>query len=131
MFPRVSFVVCCALLFSFSPRGEAEVSLAPPFTDDAVLQRDKPVPVWGKATPGEEVTVEFQEQKKQCVADGEGRWKVELDSLSASSASSSLRVRGSGGGDPIELKGILVEEVWFCAGQSNMQWIVSRSYDAV
>ncbi len=61
-----------------------EVRLPSIFTDHMVLQRDKAVPVWGKAAPGEEVTVEFAGQKKTTKADAAGKWMVKLDPMPAS-----------------------------------------------
>ena len=73
----------------------AEVKLASPFTDHMVLQRDKKVPVWGTADPGENVTVEFAGQKKSVKAGADGKWRVNLDSLPASDESRTLTVTGS------------------------------------
>ena len=59
----------------------AQVELAPIFSDNMVLQREMKVPVWGKADPGEAVTVEFAGQKRDTTADKNGAWRVELASL--------------------------------------------------
>ena len=73
----LSFLAFLALLSS----SQAAVKLPSFFTDHMVLQRDMPVPVWGKASPGEEVTVEFAGQKKTTKADANGKWMVKLDPL--------------------------------------------------
>jgi sialate O-acetylesterase len=83
-----------------------------------VLQRDQPVPIWGQAEPGEEVTVQFAGQEKHAAADKQGHWQVRLKSLKASALPADLTIRGS---NTLTLTNILVGEVWFCSGQSNME----------
>ncbi|MGJ8672093.1 sialate O-acetylesterase [Rubritalea sp.] len=97
----------------------AELSVASPFTDNAVLQRDMPVPVWGTADAGSTVTVEFAGQKKSAQADAEGKWKVKLAPLEANVQAQELKVSNTE--DQLTLSNILVGEVWICSGQSNMQ----------
>ena len=94
------------------------------FSDNAVLQRDMPVPVWGIAAPGEKVTVEFAKQKKVATADAQGQWKVTLDSMPASGESRELRIAGNLGSEisNVICANVLVGEVWICAGQSNMAY---------
>lgn len=113
------------LLFSLSLH--AEVKLATPFRDGAILQRGKPLPVWGSSSSGESVRVEFQGQAKETVADSAGRWSVKLDPLQASSTPAELHVSGT---NTIALKDILVGEVWLCSGQSNMNSPVAEVFDA-
>ncbi len=83
-----------------------------------VLQREKPVPVWGWAAPKQSVTVTFAGQKKSAQADDQGRWQIELDQMQVSTEGRSLTAQA--GSESKELKEILVGEVWICAGQSNM-----------
>lgn len=104
----------------------ADVTLAPYFQDGAVLQQGKPVPVWGRAESGEKVTVEFRGQKKETTADAEGRWRVDLDTLTASAEPAEMTVTGK---NTIRIGNILVGEVWLCSGQSNMAWTVKNSRD--
>jgi sialate O-acetylesterase len=98
----------------------ADVTLAPLFTDHAVLQRDKPVPVWGRAAPGEDVTVSFRDQTVKATADPDGRWIVRLQTLKPG-APAPLTVSGR---NTIKLEDIVVGEVWVCSGQSNMEFRV-------
>ena len=107
----------------------AEFKLAGIFTDHAVLQRDTPVPVWGWADAGAEVTVEFAGQKKQAVADANGKWTVKLDPLKASAKSATLTVAAAQGIPRIVRRDILVGEVWLGSGQSNMGMRVSSAND--
>ena len=102
------------------------LELAAPFTDNAILQRESEVPVWGWAKPGTRITVSFAEQKKAVEADSSGAWMVKLDSLEASRDARDLIVE-SGEGETITLSGILVGEVWFSSGQSNMVWTAGQS----
>lgn len=83
-----------------------------------VLQQGAALPVWGKADPGEQVTVSIAGQKKEVVADETGRWKVTLDPLTAAEKPISLEVRGKS--QTLNFEDVLVGEVWVCAGQSNM-----------
>ena len=104
----------------------AEITLAPLFQDGAVLQRDMPVPVWGRSTPGAGLTVSFGGQTKTCTADANGRWLVSLDPLATSAEGRSLSVSASGE-TTVEVRDILVGEVWLGSGQSNMQWSIAQS----
>lgn len=109
-----------ALLLCISAAGaRADVSLASPFQDHAVLQRDKPLPVWGRAAPGEKVTVEFLGQKVGTTTGADGRWIVYLDPVPAISTPTTLTVTGQ---NAVTLQDILVGEVWLASGQSNMEW---------
>ncbi len=101
----------------------AETALARPFTDHMVLQCTMPVPVWGTAAAGEVVTVEFAGQVQKSVADDAGAWSVTLTPLTASAVPQVLTVRG---GTTLTRSDVLVGEVWFCSGQSNMQASLDR-----
>lgn len=110
----------------------AALELGAPFTDNAVLQRDMTVPVWGWSKPGTEVTVKFSGQEKKAKAGENGKWTVELAPLKASAQPAEMVVQESGdggqeSGKTVTLKNILVGEVWMASGQSNMQWIASKS----
>ena len=106
----------------------AEIKMGAPFTDGLVLQRGMKVPVWGKVTPSAEgsrssatakVTVAFAGQTKTADVGADGAWKVELDPMEASKESRVLTVVS--GDDRVEVKDVLVGEVWFASGQSNME----------
>ena len=99
----------------------ASLELGAPFRDHAVLQRDMKLPVWGKAAPGDTVTVSFAGQEKSAVADAAGAWRVTLDPLTASKEPRDLVIQTTKqSNDRTVLHDILVGEVWLCAGQSNM-----------
>ena len=96
----------------------ANVDLGTPFSDNMVLQRDRAVPVWGTAAPGEKVTVSFAGQEKSAVAGADGKWSVALDKMPASKENRTLTARGA---NAVEVKNVLVGEVWFASGQSNTE----------
>ena len=72
----------------------ANVELGTPFSDNMVLQRDRSVPVWGRADAGEKVTVAFAGQTKTAIADATGAWKVMLDAMPASKENRVMKVSG-------------------------------------
>lgn len=94
---------------------------------DMVLQRDRMVPVWGWADPGERITVEFAGQAKSAVAAADGRWRISLDPMSASAAPRTLTIRGDRSERPLVYENVLVGEVWILGGQSNMGWPLEKS----
>lgn len=97
----------------------AQVELGTPFGDNAVLQRDRQIPVWGTAEPGEQVSVEFAGQKKEAKTGADGKWRTALDPLAASKEGRTLSARAASGA--CEARNVLVGEVWFASGQSNME----------
>lgn len=104
--------------------ARAEVTLPALFGDSMVLQCDMPVPVWGWADPGEDISVVFAGQTKHTKADQDGRWLVKLDALAANSETTALTISGQ---NKITINNVLVGEVWICSGQSNMEWPISQS----
>ena len=86
----------------------ADVKLAAPFNDCMVLQREKPVAVWGTAAAGEKVTVAFAGQSVSTTAGVDGRWIVHLAPMKASSEGRVLTANGA------SVKDVLVGEVWLC-----------------
>ena len=97
----------------------AAVTLPRIFGHDMVLQRGQAVPVWGKADPGEEVTVFFAGQRVTAKADTGGKWKLVLAPLEASAEGRPFTV------NQIVYTNVVVGEVWFCSGQSNMEFTMS------
>ncbi|MDA9961440.1 hypothetical protein N9D63_01025 [Opitutales bacterium] len=93
------------------------------FSDHMVLQRDAAVPLWGKADAGSAVTVAFAGQAVTGSADNEGRWKLKLDPMKASAEGRSLEI--SSGDKRVEIQDVLVGDVWFAGGQSNMDYKVN------
>ncbi|MBS1792746.1 MAG: sialate O-acetylesterase [Acidobacteria bacterium] len=104
----------------------AEVALPDILASSMVLQQNQKVPVWGTAAPGETVTVAFQKQKLTVVADGQGRWRVDLKPLKATFEPQTLTIEGQ---NKLVLTDILIGEVWLVAGQSNMQRLLRETAD--
>lgn len=115
-----------AVALAFTASALADIKPASLFQDRAVLQRDKPVPVWGTADAGENVSVIFGAQNLSTVAGPDGRWSVTLAALPASAEPATLTLKGK---NTVVLRDILVGEVWLASGQSNMEWSLNRSYD--
>ena len=105
----------------------AEVTLPSIFSDHMVLQAGKPVSVWGKAAPGEKVTVEFQGKSASATPDAGGAWKATLDAL-PKGGPGEMVIRGS---NEIRIRDVLVGEVWLCSGQSNMAMQVDGLHGTV
>ncbi|MCG2583943.1 sialate O-acetylesterase [Massilia sp. TS11] len=97
----------------------AKVSLPAILSDHMVLQRGASVPVWGRADPGERISVRLGAQHAEVVADGAGRWRVTLDLRSAASAPGELLVEAAS--ERLRIADVLVGEVWLASGQSNME----------
>ncbi len=119
--------LCCGTVVARA-EGQADAPLLHAmFQDRAVLQRDQPIRVWGRAQPGQEVRIALAGTTARARADGEGRWEVRLPSLRAGgphtlTASTGLRTQ--------TINDVLVGDVWLCSGQSNMELPVWRSLDA-
>ncbi len=106
------------------------LSLARIFNHHMVLQRGRPIKVWGWADEGQQITVTFAGQTKSATAGADRSWTVQLDPLEASFEGRDLTVTSSGGVS-LKLKDVLVGEVWPCGGQSNMSfplWVRSDGF---
>lgn len=121
-----------AFLLLASAVARAELRLANVFTDHMVLQQQMPIRIWGWATPGQEIQVSLTGDAKseagKATAAADGKWFVEMKPLEADGKPMTLSVKGDGG--QVDLKDILMGEVWICSGQSNMEWSVKASGDA-
>lgn len=122
---RAAVLALCAVLPASEVR--AEVSLPAIFGSHMVLQRDQKDKVWGKANPGDALTVTIAGQEKSTKAGDDGTWSVLLDPMPAGGPHT-LVVKGPE--NTVTFDDVLVGEVWICSGQSNMQWNVGQSYDA-
>ena len=120
---RIAFTLILAALTAWIPlsaraeSAEIEARLARIFQDNTVLQREKPVPIWGWAKPGTQVEVTFGDQKKQAATDERGYWKAILDPMPANRTGQLLTARI--GGTTVSCKNVLVGEVWLSAGHSS------------
>lgn len=109
-----------ALMLGAAVPARADVRLGTPFQDHAVLQRDRSVPVWGWADPGERVLVTLGNAAPvEAAANGAGRWLVTLPAQRASATPVELVAEGK---NRVVVRDVLVGEVWLCSGQSNMEF---------
>ncbi len=122
------FLSCAALLSAvFMQNARADVKLPNVLASHMVVQRDRPLPIWGTAAPGEEVTVQCGQNSEKTKADDKGNWKVMLPAMKADGKSHKLTISGK---NEIVLDDILIGEVWIGSGQSNMEWSLNSSSDA-
>ena len=98
--------------------GRAQVELPSLWADHAVVQRDQPVRVWGRATPGEHVAVSFRGNSRATAADELGQWRVDLPPGPAGGPFA-MDVAGS---NHVTVKDVMVGDVWVASGQSNMEF---------
>ena len=115
------FLLCFLVSFSVS-KSDAKVKLPALVSDGMVLQRDQPVKIRGWADVGENITVSFLKNKYSVVTDNNGRWVIELKPAKAGGPYS-MKI------NDIDLKNILIGDVWLCAGQSNMETTIERVMD--
>jgi len=106
--------------------AQAEVSQPNIFGDHMVLQREHNNPIWGQADAGETVTVAINGQSHKTTAGEDGKWRLELEPMPAGGPYE-MTVSGS---NTLTYSDVLVGEVWFCSGQSNMEWNVGNTYNA-
>jgi sialate O-acetylesterase len=108
----------------------AQITLPKVFGDSMVLQRDIAIPVWGNAVPGTTVVAQLGKIRAAAKADSKGKWMIRFPKFKAGGPYT-LKVSELGkAGKRIELKGILIGDVWLASGQSNMEWQVQQSKDA-
>lgn len=113
---------CLSLMLIVASLGgaaHAAVSLPRLFSDHAVLQKSDSVPVWGKGTPGEAVTVTLDKATAQAVTGSDGKWKAVLNLGEVGTGPYDLVVQGT---NTFTVRDVLVGEVWLCSGQSNMDF---------
>jgi sialate O-acetylesterase len=105
----------------------ADVRLPNVFGEHMVLQRRKPVPVWGWADAGEKITISLNNQTKTGKAGKDGKWQITLDPMEAGGP---YQMQVKGKKNSIIYDDILLGEVWICSGQSNMEWPLRAAANA-
>lgn len=112
--------------------SQTALELPPIFSDHMVIQRDKPVTIWGHAAPDGQVEVKFGDQSATAQVDTEGNWSLTLDATPATSTGLPLTVHATHGDrtEEVTLHDVVCGDVWLCAGQSNMRWRVSQATEA-
>lgn len=114
-------------LLAVSGIAHARVELPRLFSDGAVLQRDRPLRVWGCADAGARVRVDFNDESVEAKAADDGRWAIILP---ARGAGGPYVLTVSSGGTSQVVRDVLVGDVWLASGQSNMEWPVAQAGDA-
>jgi sialate O-acetylesterase len=112
-----------ALAAATTGTAQAEVRLAHVFGEHMVLQRDWPLKLWGQATPGQTLRIEFAGRQARTQVGADGRWKVQFAPLPAGGPHR-LRVVGD---QTVELHDVLIGDVWLLGGQSNMEWPLAKT----
>ncbi|MEI6781344.1 MAG: sialate O-acetylesterase, partial [Verrucomicrobiota bacterium] len=106
-----------AVALHMASAAHADVRLSLVFSDHMVLQRNKPVPVFGTAEAGEKVAVSFNGKTLSATADAQGNWRVLLPAMSANTNGQRMTITGA---NAININDVLMGDVWLCSGQSNM-----------
>lgn len=120
------WVAVMAVLLGVST-AQADVRLPAVIGNNMVLQKDIPLPIWGWAAPGEEVSVTLGADVQKTKADGAGKWKVTLAAVATAGGPHEMVIKGK---NEIKVGNILIGEVWAGSGQSNMQWSVQQSMNS-
>ena len=127
---RVRALLLFFTIFLFFLQTSAQISLPKVFGDSMVLQRGIKIPVWGNATPGALIVAKLGNVQTTTKANQQGKWQLKFPAFKAGGPYV-LDVVEPGKPDfRIKLKGILIGDVWFASGQSNMEWQVQQSKDA-
>lgn len=127
MRPRINFLLTTMLLASFLmfDQSNAQISLPKLISDGMVLQRDVKLTIWGWASSGEKVEIDFLNKKYSSVTDKNGNWSITIPKLK-SGGPFDMVIKGK---NEIVIKNILIGDVWVCGGQSNMQTNMERIRD--
>lgn len=122
-----AFVMSSALLVgALAPESAhaGQLALGAPFSDQAVLQRGKPLPVWGDAAPGAQVTVTLGGDERQTRADDDGHWQVEF---APRAQGEGLELVARSSGEEATARSLAIGDVFLCSGQSNMQFALAEA----
>lgn len=114
-------ILTCLLLVA---SAQAKLVLNPLISDNAVLQRNAPIPIWGEASPGAQVSATLDTQEKSTVANAQGEWRIKFP---AKSAGGPYKLTVASGDHTLIVDNLLIGDVWVCTGQSNMYWPVNRT----
>ena len=126
---KQKLLICCWLLaVGCWLTVDAKITLPQLFQSGMVLQRGKPVPIWGKANAGEQIVVSWQKKQYSATADAEGRWRVDLPKMKAGGPYT-LEVKSEDvKSEKLVLEDVMVGDVWLLSGQSNIDVTIERVY---
>ena len=122
-----AFAVVAIGALSVASTATAEIKMSAVFGDSMVLQRQKPIHVWGWTDSNSGVAVSIDGKQQTTTSDAEGRFDVTLPAMEAGGPHEMTVASGT---EKRTFSDVLVGEVWICSGQSNMQWSVSQSNDS-
>jgi sialate O-acetylesterase len=100
--------------------GFAQLHPANIFSDNMVLQRDKPIHIWGKAKPGDAITVAFAGTLQTAITAKDSSWSIYFPKQKANATPQSIIIKSNA--QNIQLKNVLIGDIWICSGQSNMEF---------
>ncbi|HLF45920.1 MAG TPA: sialate O-acetylesterase [Chitinophagaceae bacterium] len=112
------FILCLPLAVS------SQLQLAKIFSDNMVMQRDQPIHIWGKAIPGQTVSLSFANEKASIRAKIDSTWIATFKRQQANATPQTLSIKS--GNEKTEIKNILIGDIWLCIGQSNMEWPMQK-----
>src|SRR6478735_385449 len=124
MAARLACAVCTLLICTGHARGAEAPLMSGLFVDHAVLQRDRPINVYGRAGSGEEVTVSLASASAKAKADAQGAWSLTLPAMTAGGP---FTLTARAASKTQTANDVLVGDVWLCSGQSNMEWPVRNT----
>ena len=125
---RKLFICCLLLAVGCWLTIDAKITLPQLFQSGMVLQRGKPVPIWGKADAGEQVVVNWQKKQYTATADADGRWRIDLPKMKAGGPYT-LEVKSEGvNSEKLVIEDVMVGDVWLLSGQSNIDVTIERVY---
>lgn len=105
--------------------ASAQMTLPQMFQSGMVLQRGKPIPVWGHATPGQQVIIQWNKRSYTTTANNQGCWRIDLPKTKAGGPYT-MEVKSDN--QTISFSDVLVGDVWLCSGQSNIDVTIERVY---
>ena len=121
-----SFIVFSLIFLSAILTSQAQLRIARLFGDHMVLQRNKPLPVWGWASKNENIKIQFNQLVIQSKADDNGKWIVNLPAMKEGGP---YEMIVSSKQQTLQIKDIMLGEVWLCSGQSNMEFVMRDAFN--
>lgn len=120
---KILFILTLTLLVTISIK--ADIILPAIISDNMILQQNTEVNIWGKADINEkiEIRTSWEEKRYSTQADARGKWSLKIKTPIKTNLEQRLLIKGK---NIIEVKNILIGEVWLCSGQSNMDFQVSK-----
>ena len=126
---RLSLPILLAAVLCTEALSAGDLKVHGVFSDNMVIQRDKPITVWGWAKTASQVSVQLGQEKAQAAADDKtGRWEVTLPARPADA--SGLKLTVTCGEQTVQMGNIVIGDVWVMNGQSNMAFLLAKVYEA-